>query len=49
MNANQLQVWSTVYTGPFTIAKVNTNGTVQIKMGCVTNTHNIRNVKPYYD
>ena len=40
---------STAYTGPFTITKVNTNGTVQLKMGCVTNTHNIRNIKPYFD
>ena len=40
---------STAYTGPFTITKVNTNGTVCIKMGCVTDTYNIRNVKPYYD
>ncbi len=40
---------STAYTGPFRITKVNTNGTVRLKMGCVTDTHNIRNIKPYFD
>ena len=35
------------YEGPFTIAKVNTNGTVRIRKGAVTDTFNIRLIKPY--
>ena len=31
------------------IIEINNNGTVRIKMGCVDNTYNIRNIKPYYD
>jgi len=37
------------YTGPFKIVQVNDNGTVKLKKGCVTDTYNIRNIKPYYD
>jgi hypothetical protein len=34
--------------GPFTITQVNGNGTVQINRGTVTETVNIRRLKPYY-
>jgi hypothetical protein len=34
--------------GPYTITKVNTNGTVEIQHGATTETINIRRIKPYY-
>jgi hypothetical protein len=37
------------WKGPFSIVKVNDNGTVCLKMGKVTDTVNIRNIKPYND
>ena len=37
------------YSGPFKIAQVNDNGTVKLKKGCMTDTYNIRNIKPYYN
>jgi transposase InsO family protein len=37
------------YNGPHTIVQVNTNGTVRLKMGAVTDTVNIRLLKPYRD
>ena len=36
------------FSGPFRITKLNNNGTVKIKMGCVEDTYNIHNIKPYY-
>jgi transposase InsO family protein len=44
-----LKYGTDAYTGPFKIVQVNDNGTVKIKKGCVTDTYNIRNIKPYYD
>jgi hypothetical protein len=35
------------WKGPYTIEKVNDNGTVRLRMGKVTDTVNIRNVKPF--
>jgi hypothetical protein len=35
------------YDGPFEIVQINTNGTVRLKMGALTDTINIRNLKPY--
>jgi hypothetical protein len=35
------------YFGPFTVEAVNTNGTVRVNEGTVTDTYNIRNVTPY--
>ena len=35
------------YDGPYRILKVNNNGTVRLKMGAVTDTVNIRLIKPY--
>ena len=35
------------WRGPFSIIKVNDNGTVRLKMGKVTDTVNIRNIKPF--
>ena len=35
------------WEGPHTIVKVNDNGTVRLKMGAVTDTINIRLIKPY--
>lgn len=35
------------YDGPYTIVQVNTNGTVRLKMDAVTDTVNIRLLKPY--
>jgi hypothetical protein len=34
--------------GPFTITKVNRNGTVEIDRGATTDTINIRRIKPFY-
>jgi hypothetical protein len=35
------------YDGPYTIMRVNTNGTVRLRMGAVIDTVNIRLLKPY--
>ena len=35
------------YDGPYRIIRVNDNGTVRLKMGAVTDTVNIRLIKPY--
>jgi len=35
------------YDGPYRIVRVNTNGTVRLEMGAVTDTVNIRLIKPY--
>jgi protein associated with RNAse G/E len=35
------------YDGPYQIVQVNTNGTVRLKMDAVTDTVNIRLLKPY--
>jgi hypothetical protein len=35
------------YLGPYSIRKVNTNGTVRLQMGAVTDTVNIRRIHPY--
>ena len=35
------------YDSPYNIVKVNDNGTVSLKMGSVTDTINIRRIKPY--
>jgi hypothetical protein len=37
------------YDGPYDIVKVNDNGTVRLKMGSVTDTINIRRIKPYHE
>jgi hypothetical protein len=37
------------WDGPYIIKKVNTNGTVRLKMGAVIDTVNIRLLKPYRD
>jgi protein associated with RNAse G/E len=37
------------YEGPYQIVHVYTNGTVWLKMGAVTDTVNIRLIKPYRD
>ena len=35
------------YKGPFTVSKVNDNGTVRLEMDNIVDTYNIRNIKPY--
>ena len=40
-----LKYGTNAYTGPFKVTKVNNNGTVQIKMGCIMDTYNIQNIK----
>jgi transposase InsO family protein len=35
------------YAGPYTVQRVNNNGTVRLKMGAITDTVNIRLIKPY--
>ncbi len=37
------------YEGPYQIVQLNTNGTVRLKMNAVTDTVNIRLLKPYRD
>ena len=37
------------YSGPHTVRKVNTNGTVRLQKGSVTDTVNIRRLEPYKD
>jgi len=37
------------YKGPYEITKVNTNGTVQLHMGAIYETVNIRLLKPYHE
>ena len=41
----KLKYGTNVYTRPFKIVHINDNGTVN----CVTDTYNLRNIKPYYD
>jgi hypothetical protein len=40
---------SALWEGPFKLVKVNDNGTVRIQKGIVTETVNIRRIKPYHD
>jgi len=35
------------YSGPHTILQVNTNGTVRLRVGSVTDTINIRRIEPF--
>ena len=42
-----IQVCENPYDGPYKIVQVNTNGTVCLKKGAVTDTVNIRLLKPY--
>ena len=35
------------YSGPHTILQVNTNGTVRLRVGSVTDTINIHRIEPY--
>ena len=35
------------YLGPYTITAVRNNGTVRARKGKVTDTYNLRNIKPY--
>ena len=37
------------WIGPYVVVKVNDNGTLKIKKGCVTDTINIRQLKPYHE
>jgi hypothetical protein len=39
--------YETPYQGPYTITKVNENGTVRIKVDSVEVTYNIRRITPY--
>ena len=48
MQAN-LKYDTDAYTGPFKIVQVNNNGTVKIRKGCVTDTYNLRNIKPFHN
>ncbi len=36
------------YTGPFCVTTVHTNGTIRIQKGALSETLNIRRVKPYF-
>ena len=48
VSADALDKFSTTpYQGPYKILKVNNNGTLQIQMGAITDTVNIRRVHPY--
>ena len=38
-----------MYEGPFTVIQVNDNGTLRLQKGTVSETVNIRLIKPYYD
>ena len=38
----------TVWTGPYRITTVHTNGTIKIQRGALSERLNIRRVKPYY-
>ena len=38
---------TTPYQGPYEVRQVNTNGTVRLRMGAVTDTVNIRRIHPY--
>ena len=48
-NRMQAKYGQDPYSGPYTIVHVNDNGTVKLKMGVVTDTVNIRLIKPYHD
>ena len=46
-NEQSTKYGTDAYSGPYTVTKVNDNGTVRISMGVVSDTFNIRNVHPY--
>ncbi len=52
-NYNHRKFGDTAFIGPFTVVKVNDNGTVQLNQrltrGCMTQTWNIRRIKPFKD
>ena len=47
LERNQPNKLEQPYEGPYKIEQVNTNGTVSLKMGAVTDTVNIRRIVPY--
>ena len=47
LERNQPNKLERPYEGPYKIQQVNTNGTVRLKMGAVTDTVNIRWIEPY--
>jgi hypothetical protein len=47
MEDHRANKYETPYKGPYRITKVNTNGTVRLMMGAVTDTVNIRRIHPY--
>ena len=44
-----LKYGTDAYSGPFRVIKVNSNGTVTLKKGCIEDVYNIHNIKPYYN
>ena len=44
---NRANKYEQPYKGPYVILQVNTNGTVRLRMGAVTDTVNIRRIHPY--
>ena len=48
VTADALDKFSTTpYKGPYEVKQVNTNGTLRLQMGAVTDTVNIRRIHPY--
>ena len=48
MYNNQAQKYESIRNGPYTVLKVNTNGTLRIQRGPIEDTVNIRQLRPYY-
>jgi hypothetical protein len=47
LERNQPNKLERPYEGPYLVQQVNTNGTLRLKMGAVTDTVNIRQIVPY--
>jgi hypothetical protein len=48
-NDPQRKYGEQAYSGPFTIIRVNDNGTVRYQKGLIRDTINIRNITPYHE
>jgi hypothetical protein len=49
LNRGTENKYETPYKGPYTILKVNDNGTIRMKINHVEDTYNIRRLTPYME
>ena len=48
LNESRTKYGTDAYSGPYTVKEVRNNGTLRIQAGIMTDTYNIRNVRPYH-